>query len=158
MGQYMSKMNKSPAKWINESTWKECLQLSASIPAFSGLCSNIAVNGTFWSKFSTCENPFAFLENEPRLTDDRSTPTDGTLCFDTLLTFTALPQAQTATTTPVVTQFQMCHAMSRMSRDVKLLCRMQLNFTIKATLEIELSGGCWWLWLFAHRSFNCIVV
>lgn len=77
MGQYMSKMNKSPAKWINESTWKECLQLSASIAAFAGLCSNIAVNGAFWSKFSASENPFTFLENEPRLTDETNTPADG---------------------------------------------------------------------------------
>ena len=59
----MSKMNKSPAKWINESTWKECLQLSSSISAFAGLCSNIAVNGALWSKFSTCENPFQYLED-----------------------------------------------------------------------------------------------
>ena len=78
MGQFMSKMNKSPVKWINESTWKECLQLSASIPAFAGLCSNIAVNGAFWSKFSACENPFTFLKSEPKIADDRSTPTDGT--------------------------------------------------------------------------------
>jgi len=77
MGQYMSKMNKSPANWINESKWKECLQLSASIPAFAGLCSNIAVNGAFWSKFSASENPFTFLENEPRLPDEIATPADG---------------------------------------------------------------------------------
>lgn len=77
MGQYMSKMNKSPAYWINESKWKECLQLSASIPAFAGLCSNIAVNGAFWSKFSASENPFTFLENEPRLPDEIATPADG---------------------------------------------------------------------------------
>ena len=77
MGQYMSKMNKSPAKWINDSTWKECLQLSSSIPAFAGLCSNIAVNGAFWSKFSASENPFTFLENEPRLADETATTTDG---------------------------------------------------------------------------------
>ena len=77
MGQYMSKMNKSPAKWINESTWKECLQLSASISAFAGLCSNIAVNGAFWSKFSASENPFTFLENENGLADETGTPTDG---------------------------------------------------------------------------------
>lgn len=73
----MSKMNKSPAKWINESTWKECLQLSASIAAFAGLCSNIAVNGAFWSKFSASENPFTFLENEPRPTGETNTPADG---------------------------------------------------------------------------------
>lgn len=73
----MSKMNKSPAKWINESTWKECLQLSTSIAAFAGLCSNIAVNGAFWSKFSASENPFTFLENEPRLTGETNTPADG---------------------------------------------------------------------------------
>lgn len=77
MGQYMSKMNKSPAKWINESTWKECLQLSSSIPAFAGLCSNIAVDGAFWSKFSASENPFTFLENEPRLGDETTTTADG---------------------------------------------------------------------------------
>ena len=77
MGQYMSKMNKSPAKWINESTWKECLQLSSSIPAFAGLCSNIAVNGAFWSKFSASENPFTFLENEPRLGDETTITADG---------------------------------------------------------------------------------
>ena len=62
MGQYMSKMNKSPVNWINESTWKECLQLSATIPAFSGLCSNIAVNATFWNAFSNSDKPFKFLE------------------------------------------------------------------------------------------------
>ena len=77
MGQYMSKMNKSPAKWINESTWKECLQLSASIPSFAGLCSNIAVNSAFWSKFSASENPFTFLEKEPRLADETAIPADG---------------------------------------------------------------------------------
>lgn len=77
MGQYISKMNKSPAKWINESTWKECLQLSASIAAFAGLCSNIAVNGAFWNKFSASENPFTFLENEPRQADETNTPADG---------------------------------------------------------------------------------
>lgn len=77
MGQYISKMNKSPAKWINESTWKECLQLSASIAAFAGLCSNIAVDGAFWSKFSASDNPFTFLENEPRQADETNTPADG---------------------------------------------------------------------------------
>lgn len=77
MGQYMSKMNNSPAKWINESTWKECLQLSSTIPAFAGLCSNIAVTGEFWSKFSASENPFTFLENEPRLADETATTADG---------------------------------------------------------------------------------
>ncbi|KAJ7369816.1 Dynein heavy chain 14 [Desmophyllum pertusum] len=66
-----------PAKWINESTWKECLQLSASISAFAGLCSNIAVNGAFWNKFSASENPFTFLENEQRLEDGSSTSIDG---------------------------------------------------------------------------------
>ncbi|PFX28824.1 Dynein heavy chain 1, axonemal [Stylophora pistillata] len=76
LGQYMSKMNKSPAKWITESTWKECLQLSASILAFSGLCSNIAVNGAFWSKFSASENPFKFIENEGELENDKTTSTE----------------------------------------------------------------------------------
>ena len=61
MGQFMSKMNKSPAKWINESTWKELFQLSSTISAFSGLCSDIALNGGFWGRFSTSENPFKFL-------------------------------------------------------------------------------------------------
>ena len=63
MGQFMSKMNKSPAKWINELSWKECFQLSSSIFAFSGLCSDIALNGGFWSRFSSSENPFKFLED-----------------------------------------------------------------------------------------------
>ena len=86
LGQYMSKMNKSPAKWINESTWKECLQLSACIPAFAGLCSNIAVNGAFWSKFAASENPLKFLENEQVLQNERATPTDGMLCCDSCVT------------------------------------------------------------------------
>ena len=77
MGQYISKMNKSPAKWINDSTWKECLQLSSSISAFAGLCSNIAVNGAFWSKFSSSENPFIFLEHDHRDTKDLSTVIEG---------------------------------------------------------------------------------
>ena len=69
MGQFMSKMNKSPTKWINESTWKECFQLSSSISAFAGLCSNITVNSAFWSKFSASENPFTFLENSSVVTE-----------------------------------------------------------------------------------------
>ena len=77
LGQYMSKMNKSPAKWINESTWKECLQLSSSILTFAGLCSNIAVNGAFWSKFSTSENPFKFLEDDHRDIRDSAAAVDG---------------------------------------------------------------------------------
>ena len=77
MGQYMSKMNKSPAKWINESTWKECLQLSSSISTFAGLCSNMAVNGAFWSKFSTSENPFKFLEDDHGDTKDSAAAVDG---------------------------------------------------------------------------------
>lgn len=80
MGQFMSKMNKSPAKWINESTWKECLQLSSSISAFAGLCSNIAVNGSFWSKFSTCENPFQYLE-------DLSSAVEGTNLKSSLVSY-----------------------------------------------------------------------
>ena len=68
MGQFMSKMNKSPTKWINESTWKECFQLSSSISAFAGLCSNITVNSAFWNKFSASENPFKFLENSSVVT------------------------------------------------------------------------------------------
>jgi len=69
MGQFMSKMNKSPTKWINESTWKECFQLSSSISAFAGLCSNITVNSAFWNKFSASENPFKFLENSSVVTE-----------------------------------------------------------------------------------------
>ena len=90
LGQYMSKMNKSPAKWITESTWKECLQLSASILAFSGLCSNIAVNGAFWSKFSASENPFKFIENEGELENDKTTSTEGLWSYVTYITLLSL--------------------------------------------------------------------
>ena len=62
MGQFISKMNRSPTKWINEATWKECLQLSATIPAFSGLCSNVAVNAKFWDKFAKTSNAYKMLE------------------------------------------------------------------------------------------------
>ncbi|EDO42194.1 predicted protein [Nematostella vectensis] len=44
LGQLINKMNKPPAKWISASMWKECLQISNSLSAFSGLCSNMAVN------------------------------------------------------------------------------------------------------------------
>lgn len=87
LGQYMSKMNKSPAKWITESTWKECLQLSASIPAFAGLCSNIAVNGAFWSKFAASENPFKFIENEQELENTKATSTEGMWSYVTYVYF-----------------------------------------------------------------------
>lgn len=87
LGQYMSKMNKSPAKWITESTWKECLQLSASIPAFAGLCSNIAVNVAFWSKFAASENPFKFIENEQKLENTKATSTEGMWSYVTYLYF-----------------------------------------------------------------------
>lgn len=64
MGQYMNRMNKPPAKWITEAMWKECSQLSNDIPAFSGLCSNIAVNSKFWNTFSETDNPYQLLAND----------------------------------------------------------------------------------------------
>ena len=77
MGQYLSKMNKSPVKWISESTWKECLQLSSSVTSFSGMCSDIAVNVAFWSKFSLSENPFQFLKEGNMDTDDSPAVVEG---------------------------------------------------------------------------------
>lgn len=62
-GHLVTKMVKSPAKWIPDSAWKECLQLSGQVEAFSGLCSNITVNHKFWNKFSTFADPYGLLES-----------------------------------------------------------------------------------------------
>ncbi|XP_032239531.2 dynein axonemal heavy chain 6 isoform X3 [Nematostella vectensis] len=84
LGQLINKMNKPPAKWISASMWKECLQISNSLPAFSGLCSNMAVNIQFWRNFANTENPMGMLESGegfvPPQTVEGRTSSVGWLC------------------------------------------------------------------------------
>ena len=61
MGQVMEKMTRSPARWISQETWQECLQISEMIPSFSGICSHIASNPQFWLNFNNSNEPFTFL-------------------------------------------------------------------------------------------------
>jgi hypothetical protein len=63
MGQLVAKMSKSPAKWIAESAWKECVQLSNQLEEFAGLPSHITVNKKFWKKFAESPNPYEVLES-----------------------------------------------------------------------------------------------
>lgn len=64
MGHLVAKMSKSPAKWISESAWKECVQLSTQLEEFAGLCTNITVNKQFWKKFAESSNPYEIMESD----------------------------------------------------------------------------------------------
>ena len=71
MGQLMTTMAKSPARWISQEAWRECQQLSDSISSFSGICSHIVHNPQYWLTFSTTNEPFSYLGQSETVEEDK---------------------------------------------------------------------------------------
>ena len=74
MGQVMERMMRSPARWITQETWQECLQISEMIPSFSGICSHISSNPQYWLNFNNSNDPFTFLSQVDSLEAEKGIP------------------------------------------------------------------------------------